>query len=286
MKAKTAPNSAAPAAEICTKNSCATQMAIALKSPEEINQLALANQLLRKILDRLEPLAAPGRTSREIAERFESLVRQAGAIAAFKNYQRSADSAPFPAACCISVNSVLTHGVPDDRFFRPGDIVKIDAGISLHGWFADAARTWCIEPADEKIRGIARAAREIFKATIAQCQTGSSWGNVRAAAIAKANELGVSLVPDVAGHGIGRRLHEEPSLPLALSRPSSVDELVLREGMVLAIEPVISTGSTALVRHRDGFGLKTSDGSIGAHYEECIAIRSPESGGLRRLNGL
>ncbi len=261
-------------------------MAILLKSPEEIKQLEHANRVLRDILDKLEPLAGAGRTGRELADRFESHARQAGAIPAFKMYQRSSQSRPFPAACCISVNSVLTHGVPSDRYFRPGDLVKVDAGISLNGWFADAARTWCVEPAESEVQKVATAVRAIFMTTIAQCYAGNSWWNVRSAATRKAEELGCFLVPDVAGHGIGRRLHEEPSLPLALSKPSSIDELILREGMVLAIEPVVSTGSTQLVRHLDGFGLETSDGSIGAHYEECIAIRAIESGGLCRLNGL
>lgn len=264
-------------------------MAILLKSPEEIKQLERANRVLREILDRLYLLAIPGKTPREIADRFEASARHSGAIAAFKNYQRTQESAPFPAACCVSVNSVLTHGVPGDRYFKPGDLVKIDAGISLNGWFADAARTWCIEPADPHLRALADSPRQIFEAVIAQCNPGTRWGSVRAVAIAKAAELHVSLVPDAAGHGIGRRLHEEPSLPLALSKPSSVDDLILREGMVLAIEPVVSAGSVIMARHPDGFGLETVDGSLGAHYEECIAIesrQSPQSRGFRRLNGL
>ncbi len=258
-------------------------MAISLKSPGEIKQLEHANKVLRDILDRLRALAIAGRTPREIADRFEACARQAGAIAAFKNYQRTAESPPFPASCCISVNSVLTHGVPGDRYFKPGDLVKIDAGISLNGWFADAARSWCIEPAEPHVRALAESPRQIFEAVIAHCNPGTRWGDVRAIAITKAAELGVSLVPDAAGHGIGRRLHEEPSLPLALSKPSSVDDLILREGMVLAIEPVVSAGSVIMARHPDGFGLETIDGSLGAHYEECIAI---ESRGFRRLNGL
>jgi methionyl aminopeptidase len=248
---------------------------IHLKSAPEIEAIGRAGAILGALFEELPARIEPEVTTAELDEFAEAFIRaHAGATPAFKGLYG------FPATLCVSLNQEVVHGIPGTgRALREGDIVSIDAGVRLEGWYADAARTFLVGDVDPGTRRLVDVTREALLQGIAQLAAGKHLGDVGRAIQATAEEAGFSVVRDLVGHGIGRSPHEEPNVP-NFGRPGK--GVRLETGMVLAIEPMVALGSGRVRTLADRWTVVTTDGSPSAHFEHTVAV---VDGGVRVLTG-
>jgi len=241
---------------------------IVLKSPVEIEIMRRANLIVAEVLAELRRHVRPGATTGELDRIAEELTRKRGARPAFKGYE--VNGRAFPRSVCISINEEVVHGIPtDDRVLREGDIVGIDFGVSCDGYFGDAAITvpvGSVAPEDERLMAVTEAA---LWAGIEEVQPGKRLGDVSAAIQERVEEDGFSVVREFVGHGIGKRLHEEPQIPNFGQRDRGIR---LRQGMVLAIEPMVNAGRPEVTIKNDGWTAVTRDGCRSAHFEHSVAV--------------
>jgi len=233
------------------------------KSPEEIEKIAAAGDILVRTLKLLEGKVRPGVTTGELDKAAEAFIRSQGAEPAFKGYRG------FPGSICASPNSMVVHGIPGPYKLQRGDIISIDVGVVKDGWVADAARTFAvgpITPIASKLLDVTKQA--LFDAT-EQCRPGNRLGDVSHAVQATVEEAGLSVVRSLVGHGIGRSMHEDPQIP-NYGDPGRGP--LLEEGMVLAVEPMVNAGRHAVRMGDDGWAIYSQDGSLAAHFEFTIAI--------------
>lgn len=241
---------------------------IVLKSKEEIEIMRAANRIVALILAQLRELVRPGVTTGELDRVAEELIHKHGAQPAFKGY-RVGDQT-FPRCICISINDEIVHGIPSEkRVLQEGDIVGLDFGVRYQGFYGDSAFTVPVgkaTPADERLIA---ATRDALAAGIAEARVGNRMGNVSAAIQRHAESAGYSVVRDFVGHGIGRRLHEEPQVPNYGVPDRGIR---LRAGMVLAIEPMVNAGRAEVRIKEDGWTAVTEDGTRSAHFEHSVAV--------------
>ena len=243
---------------------------IALKTPQEIGVMRAANLIVAEVLADLRSAVRPGVTTAELDQRAEGLTRARGARPAFKGYVVAGRT--FPASVCISINDEVVHGIPSsERALRDGDIVGIDFGVQYQDFFGDAAITVAVGAIDDEAQHLMRATEEALWAGIEQVRVGRRIGDVSAAIQARVDRDGFGIVRDFVGHGIGRRLHEEPQVPNYGVRDRGVR---LREGMVLAIEPMVNAGTHEVMVKDDGWTAVTKDGRRSAHFEHSVAVTS------------
>ena len=243
---------------------------IALKTPQEIGVMRAANLIVAEVLADLRSAVRPGVTTAELDQRAEGLTRARGARPAFKGYVVAGRT--FPASVCISINDEVVHGIPSsERALRDGDIVGIDFGVQYQDFFGDAAITVAVGAIDDEAQHLMRATEEALWAGIEQVRVGKRIGDVSAAIQARVDRDGFGIVRDFVGHGIGRRLHEEPQVPNYGVRDRGVR---LREGMVLAIEPMVNAGTHEVMVKDDGWTAVTKDGRRSAHFEHSVAVTS------------
>jgi len=243
---------------------------IALKTPQEIGVMRAANLIVAEVLADLRSAVRPGVTTAELDQRAEGLTRARGARPAFKGYVVAGRT--FPASVCISINDEVVHGIPSsERALRDGDIVGIDFGVQYQDFFGDAAITVAVGAIDDEAQHLMRATEEALWAGIEQVRVGRRIGDVSAAIQARVERDGFGIVRDFVGHGIGRRLHEEPQVPNYGVRDRGVR---LREGMVLAIEPMVNAGTHEVMVKDDGWTAVTKDGRRSAHFEHSVAVTS------------
>jgi len=241
---------------------------IFLKSRDEIEIMRAANVIVAEVLAELRARVAPGVTTAELDEVAEEMTRRRGAVPAFKGYE--VHGRVFPRSVCISINDEIVHGIPSEqRRLKEGDIVGIDFGVCYRGFYGDAAITVAIGAVDAEAERLMRATLEALMAGIAEVQVGNRIGTVSAAIQERAENDGFSVVREFVGHGIGKRLHEEPQVPNYGQRDRGIR---LREGMVLAIEPMVNMGSPDVVIKDDGWTAVTRDGSRSAHFEHSVAV--------------
>ncbi len=241
---------------------------IFLKSPQEIEVMRSANLIVAEVLAELRRRVRPGVTTAELDRVAEDMTRRRGATPAFKGYE--VGGRVFPSSVCISVNEEVVHGIPSERReLREGDIVGIDFGVRYQGFYGDAAVTVPVEGTDAESERLMRATREALWAGIDQVQVGNRLGEVSAAIQERVERDGFSVVRDFVGHGIGKRLHEEPQVPNFGSRDRG---LRLRDGMVLAIEPMVNVGEPGVMIKDDGWTAVTKDGKRSAHFEHSVAV--------------
>jgi methionyl aminopeptidase len=236
---------------------------IVCKSPAEIGRMRAANELVADVLVALRGQVAPGVTTGELDASAERLVREAGAVPAFKGYHG------FPATLCISVNEEVIHGIPGPRAVQPGDIVSIDLGVVLDGYFGDAAIT---VPVGEIVPGAAtllRVTEESLYLGIEQAKVGGRVSDIGQAVQRHVEAHGFSVVREFVGHGVGRALHEDPQVP---NYGPGGRGPRLTEGMTLAIEPMVAMGKSAVKVLGDGWTAVTRDRSLAAHFEHTIAV--------------
>jgi methionyl aminopeptidase len=236
---------------------------IAIKRPEELERMRESARIVAEALELAGGLVAPGVSTREIDRGIEELLRSWGATPSFLGYHG------YPAASCISVNEQVVHGIPGDRRLQVGDIVSIDVGALKGGFHGDGARTFPVGEITEEARTLLRVTEEALMAGIEAIRPNRRLGAISHAIQSYAEARGFSVVRDLVGHGIGRKLHEEPQVPNFGSADSGV---LLREGMVLAIEPMINLGGWEVYTLEDQWTVVTRDGKLSAHFEHTVAV--------------
>jgi methionyl aminopeptidase len=241
---------------------------IELKSAREIALMRRGGHILADVVDRLRDTVKAGMSTLEIDEDVESFITAHGAKPAFKGYRG------FPATVCISINEEVVHGIPSaHRRIKEGDIVGLDLGCIVDGYYADCAFTLAIGDVPPKVQQLLDATRESLDQAIQECRPGRRLSDVSHAVQAHVERRGFAVVRAFVGHGIGRALHEDPQVP-NFGDPGRGPQL--RPGMVLAIEPMVTMGSWEVKVLDDGWTAVTRDGSLAAHFEHTIAVTDSE----------
>jgi methionyl aminopeptidase len=236
---------------------------IQLRSSDEIARIRAACAIVREVLDELALAAVPGVSTAELDVLAAARTRERGAEPAFLGYHG------FPASLCVSVNDEVVHGIPSARVLAEGDVVGLDFGAVLDGWYGDAARTVPVGAVGAEAARLLAAGEEALARGIRAAQAGGTTGDIGAAVQEYVEAQGYSIVRDFVGHGIGRKLHEPPHLPNYGQRGRGE---ALRPGMVLAIEPMVNAGRAEVEQLDDGWTAVTADGSLSVHFEHTVAV--------------
>jgi len=241
---------------------------IVLKSPEEIELMRRTNAIVAEVLAELRARVRPGMSTGELDRIAEEMTRKRKARPAFKGYEVA--GRVFPRTVCISINEEVVHGIPcDERVLREGDIVGLDFGVCYEGYYGDSAQTvavGAVSPEDERL---IQVTEESLQEGIRQVAVGKRIGDISAAIQEHVERAGFSVVREFVGHGIGKRLHEDPQVPNFGARDRGVR---LRAGMVLAIEPMVNAGGPEVRIKADGWTAVTRDGKRSAHFEHSVAV--------------
>ncbi len=246
---------------------------INLKSPQEIDLIARGGAIIGELLREVEGRVVPGVSTRELDTFCEDFIRShEGAVPAFKGLYG------FPGSVCISMNEEVVHGIPSPRrVLAEGDIVSIDVGVRLEGWCSDSAWTFPVGEVDEDTQELLRVTEEALERAIEVARPGNHVGDIGAAVVATVKGTGLGIIRELVGHGVGRDVHEEPQVP---NTGRAGYGPLLREGMVLAIEPMLSAGTDVVKTLDDRWTVVTADGARSAHFEHTVAITA---GGPRIL---
>lgn len=247
-------------------------MAIRLKTPEQIEKMRKAGRIVRLVLNRLGEMIRPGVTTEELDAEAQRLCHEHGARCLFKGVPGRAGAGPFPGAICASINEEVVHGIPSRRQVKQGDIVSVDFGVELDGWCGDAAESYVMKPANDRVCRLADVTRNALTMAIQLMKPGGLWSDVALAMQKYIEKEGFSVVKEFVGHGIGSEMHESPHVPNFYSRELAKHDIVLREGLVLAVEPMVNMGSAAVECARDGWTVVTRDRLPSAHFEHTIAM--------------
>jgi methionyl aminopeptidase len=237
---------------------------IILKTPDEIAVMAKASRVVAEALEVLKSAVKPGVTTDELDRLAETEIRGRGAIPAFKGYRN------YPKTLCTSVNEQVVHGIPSKRVLKDGDIVGLDLGAIVGGFYGDSAVTVAVGRIDEKAATLVRVTEESLLLAIQQARVGNRLSDISHTVQQHVEAAGYSVVTEFVGHGIGRQLHEEPQVP-NYGKPGQGPRL--QPGMVLAIEPMVNMGGSAVRVLDDRWTAVTVDGSLSAHFEHTIAIQ-------------
>ncbi|HEX4423789.1 MAG TPA: type I methionyl aminopeptidase [Terriglobales bacterium] len=240
-------------------------MAIVCKSASEIEKMRHSGRIVREVLDHLKTLVAPGVSTMDLERAAEAKMKELGAKPAFKGYY------DYPCVLCTSINEEIVHGIPSEkRVLKAGDIVSIDCGVVLDGYYGDAAITVAVgETVPPELQKLLEVTEASLYKGIQQVLIGNAVGDVGAAVQEFVEANGFSVVREFVGHGIGTKLHEEPQVPNYGARGHGTR---LREGMVLAIEPMVNFGKPGTRVLDDKWTAVTADGSFSAHFEHCVAV--------------
>ena len=236
---------------------------IVCKSPSELRKMYAANRIVATVLSELEATIAPGVTTQELDEFAEARVVAAGATPAFKGYNG------YPATLCTSINDAVVHGIPTRQPLSEGDVISIDMGVLLDGYYGDSALTVGVGRIGPEAARLLRVTEEALKLAIAAVQVNARVSDLGHAVQTHVESHGFSVVREYVGHGIGTELHEDPQIP-NYGRPGRGPRL--REGMVLAIEPMVNVGGPAIRLLDDGWTAVTRDGGLSAHFEHSVAV--------------
>lgn len=241
---------------------------IFLKTEDEIDLLRSANQLVSKTHAELAKVIKPGVTTAQLDKLAEEFIRDHGAIPTFKGFPNPYGG-PFPASICASVNDQVVHGIPNDIPLKDGDIVSIDCGTLLNGFCGDSCYTFCVGEVADEIKQLLKVTKESLYKGIDAALAGKRIGDISYAVQAHCEKHGYGVVREFVGHGIGKEMHEDPQVP-NYGRPGNGP--LLKNGLCLAIEPMITLGSPKIGMMQDRWTIKTLDGKCAAHFEHTIAI--------------
>jgi methionyl aminopeptidase len=237
---------------------------IFLKSNDELRFMDQANRLVHQALRASREAAKPGTTTAELDTLAERIIRGGGGEPAFKGYRG------FPSTLCTSVNDEIVHGIPSSKvLLKEGDILSVDCGAIVHGYYGDAAITFPIGQVSPAAQRLIEVTRACLEDAVAQVKPGSRLGDVAAAIQRRAEGEGFGVVRDFVGHGVGRALHEDPQVP---NYGNPGHGLQLKPGLVIAIEPMITEGSWKIRVDADGWTARTEDGKLAAHFEYSVAV--------------
>ncbi len=240
---------------------------IPIKTDEEIELQRESSLLVGKTLAEVAKRIKPGVKTIDLDRIAETFIRDHGAIPGFKGYNG------FPATLCISVNDEVVHGIPGDRELKDGDIVSIDCGTLMHGFYGDSAYTFAVGDVKQEVLDLLQRTKESLYLGIGKAVAGNRVGDIGYAVQSYVESFGYSVVRDLVGHGVGRQLHEKPEVPNFGRRGTGPK---LKKGMVIAIEPMINLGVKEVVQNRDGWTIRTVDSKPSAHFEHDVAIRNGE----------
>lgn len=254
-------------------------MGIEIKSEQEIAVMRQAGKIVADILRILTKQMKPGMNTKELDNIAMRELKKAGAESSFKGYRG------YPATICVSVNDEIVHGIPGERVLKEGDIVSLDFGAVYHGFHGDAAVTVPVGEVSSEAKRLIDATRNSLEKGIAAAQAGSRLGDISAAIQSYAESQGYSLVREYTGHGIGRKMHEDPQIPNSTEPPFGLKPgtgPVLQKGMTLALEPMLNAGGWRTRVADDQWTVLTADGSLSAHFEHTIAVNDTEPEVLTR----
>ena len=237
---------------------------IYLKTEEEINLIKESAQVLGKAHAEVAQWIKPGITTKKLDAIAEDYIRSYGGIPSFKGFNN------FPASLCMSVNEVVVHGIPGNYELKDGDIVSIDCGVKLNGFHSDSAYTYPVGEVSKEVMDLLTATKKSLYKGIEQAVDGLRIGDIGFAVQHYCEERGYTVVRELVGHGVGRELHESPEVPNYGKRGKG---LRLKEGMVLAIEPMINLGTKSVMQERDGWTIRTTDRKYSAHFEHTVVVR-------------
>jgi methionyl aminopeptidase len=248
-------------------------MAITLRSRREIELIRKAGAVVADVLSKLQEVAEPGVTTAWLDSVASQITTEAGAVALFKGVRSPYARVPFPACVCASINEQVVHGIPSETvMLKDGDILGIDFGARLDGYCGDAAVTVAVGEISEDKRKLIDVTKHVLDIAIARAKPGVKWSRIAAEMQDYAESAGFSVVKDFVGHGIGGKMHEEPRVPNFVSDELLRCDIILTEGMVLAVEPMINAGTSDVRTLKDGWVVVTKDGKCSAHFEHTIAI--------------
>ncbi len=237
---------------------------IEIKTPEEIEKMRKSGKILHRALELMRESVKVGITTKELDKIAENFIRKQNAVPACKGYEG------FPSTMCISVNDEVVHGIPGSRKLVKGDVVSFDSCVLLDGWYSDSAITVIVEESNNEVdKKLVEVTEKALYVGIEHAIIGSRIGDISAAIQEYVEKNGFSLVREYTGHGIGRHLHEEPAVPNYGRKGTG---LLLKEGMCIAIEPMVCSGNYKLFTAKDGWTAKTMDGLNAAHFENTIAL--------------
>jgi methionyl aminopeptidase len=243
------------------------------KTPAELEKMRRAGLLVYEILQKMRELAVEGATTMDLEVAAANMMADAGARPAFKGYYVPAAGETYKYVLCTSVNEEIVHGMPNaKRALKPGDIVSIDTGVQLDGYYGDSAVTVPVGQVSEETGRLLEVTRTALELAIGQMRAGNRLMDVCGAVERHVRENGFSIVREYVGHGIGTKLHEEPQVPNYVDRKSENPRL--KEGMVFALEPMVNAGKPECMVARDRWTAVTRDGSCSAHFEHCVAVTS------------
>jgi methionyl aminopeptidase len=236
---------------------------IVRKTPEEIEAMASAGDIVAGCLAMLRGMCRPGVTTGALDRAGDKFIRARGGEPAFLGYR------VFPASTCTSPNSMVVHGIPGEFELSAGDLISIDVGVEYQGWVADAALTVALRPVSPVAGRLLKATRESLEAAVEHCRPGNRLGDVSHAVQERVEEEGFSVIRSLVGHGIGRVMHEDPQVPNFGEPGRGVQ---LDEGMVFCVEPMVCVGGPAVRLGDDNWAIYSEDGSLTAHFEHTIAV--------------
>lgn len=243
---------------------------IFLKTDEEIELMREANRLVGMTLGELAKYIKPGVTPAQLDKIAKEFIYDHGAIPSFLGYKGAPGSVDFPGAICASVNEQVVHGFPTDYVLKDGDIISVDCGTEKNGFCGDSAYTFCVGEVAENVRKLLRTTKEALYQGIEKAVEGNRVGDIGEAVQTYCEKRGYTVVRELVGHGIGRKMHESPEVPNYGRRGTGP---LLKKGMCIAIEPMINMGSKNVVFESDGWTVRTKDRKPSAHFEHTVAIR-------------
>ncbi len=248
-------------------------MAIMLRSSREIERLRKAGAVVAEVLLKIKEAVKPGISTWELDQLAIEVTNAAGAEALFTGVESPYADRPFPGAICASVNEQVVHGIPSKKFkVREGDILSVDFGIKLAGYCADAAFTIGVGNILQERQRLIDVTKCLLDIAIDRSAPGLKWSEIAGQMESSAKSAGFSVVTDFVGHGIGTEMHEDPKVPNFVSSELLKKDIVLKEGMVLAVEPMVNMGSSGVKVARDGWTVVTKDGKCSAHFEHTIVM--------------
>jgi methionyl aminopeptidase len=258
-------------------------VAIHLKNNDQIEKMYHAGQIVREVLDRLGEMVAVGLTTEELDIEAERLCIVRGAKCLFKGVPGRGKAGPFPGSICASINEEVVHGIPlPDRVLADGDIVSVDFGVKHGAWCADAARTYLVGNVAPEVRNLVEATKRCLDIAVERMKPGVKWSSIARSMQDHARGQNLSVVEEFVGHGIGREMHEDPKVPNFVSAELRRRDIVLKPGLVLAVEPMVNLGSKDVRVLDDGWTIVTADGQCSAHWEHTLAVID---NGVRVLTG-
>ena len=248
---------------------------ISIKTPREIQIMSEAGKMLAKIVKQLSQMVEPGITTKQLDKAAEDLIFSSGAEPGFKGY------GGYPATLCSSVNQSIVHEVPSDYKLKSGDIISLDLGLRYKGYFSDMAITVPVGEVEPEVLRLIRATKKCLKRGIKKARPGNTFGDIGNTIERHAKDQGFNVILELCGHGIGKELHEDPEV---LNYGKRHKGMKIRAGMVICIEPMLTTGDWKIRKGPDGHCFQTIDGSVVAHFEHTIAITPNGSRVLTEIN--